>query len=327
MVERGLLSVEQLHEALRHQLIVGGHLGTSLVELGYTDEDQLGRVLAEVHDVPYAPAAMFDDIPREILESVPVDVIRQRRVVPIGVEGRALHLAAVHPRRLGTVSTATRKKVVPYVAPEVRIVEAMEQYYGIAREPRYVRLSTWFRGHRYARVVPRMDAESSPRLCGELRRLSDSMSRVCSHGELGEVVLDYVGRRARRSILFSVLGEIARVANWRGMPFDPDGAGGVEVAVTPDSVFGLVLDESYYRGPIPAEQDCRDFFDTLGVAAPGECLILPLYGDDGLFGVLYADGGETGQVEGDTETYLRLLERIGLAQKMLAYRLRLSAAC
>jgi hypothetical protein len=60
--------------------------------------------------------------------------------VPIKLDGEQLHLAVVVPRNLGTLSSSTGFKIVPWVAPELRIFEALEIHYGISRRPRYVRL-------------------------------------------------------------------------------------------------------------------------------------------------------------------------------------------
>src|SRR5947207_8257895 len=45
-VTKGLINPKQLEEALRGQLIFGGHLGTCLIEMGFIDEHTLGRALA-----------------------------------------------------------------------------------------------------------------------------------------------------------------------------------------------------------------------------------------------------------------------------------------
>ncbi len=48
LVQKGFITEAQLQEALKAQLIYGGHLGTCLIEFGFVKESQLGRVLAEI---------------------------------------------------------------------------------------------------------------------------------------------------------------------------------------------------------------------------------------------------------------------------------------
>ena len=47
LMEQGLLTEQQLEMALTSQLLCGGHLGTSLIELGFLDEGTLGMILSK----------------------------------------------------------------------------------------------------------------------------------------------------------------------------------------------------------------------------------------------------------------------------------------
>jgi len=140
LVARGLLDAEQLAEALQVQLISGGRLGTSLLDLGYVDEETLGRALADAHRVEYATREMLRDIPDEVIQEFPGSLAEKHLAVPIKLDGEQLHLAVVVPRNLGTLSSKTGFRIVPWVAPELRIFEALEIHYGVSRRPRYLRL-------------------------------------------------------------------------------------------------------------------------------------------------------------------------------------------
>jgi hypothetical protein len=52
-VEKGLLSEEQLEQALREQAATGGRLGDKLVDLGYVTRHALARLLAEQTGVEF----------------------------------------------------------------------------------------------------------------------------------------------------------------------------------------------------------------------------------------------------------------------------------
>lgn len=140
LVAKGLLEEGQLAEALQLQLISGGHLGTSLIDLGYVDEERLGETLAELLRVRYASREMLRDLPPSAVELLPQSLAEKYQAVPLRLEERTLHLAVVNPKDLSALSSMTGYKIVPWVAPEVRMFEALETYYGIARRPRYVRL-------------------------------------------------------------------------------------------------------------------------------------------------------------------------------------------
>jgi len=140
LVGQGIITQPQLEEALQVQLISGGHLGTSLIDLGYVDEQALGEALAQTHRLPYVTAEALQNIPREAIRALSGSLAEKHQAVPIGLEETKLHLAVAAPSTLGTLSSSTGLRIAPSVAHEVRIVEALERYYGIARRPRFVRL-------------------------------------------------------------------------------------------------------------------------------------------------------------------------------------------
>jgi hypothetical protein len=143
LIETGLLTESQLEKALKAQLILGGHLGTNLIELGFVDEETLGKVLSKTCGVPYAPPKLFASIPDATIKAVPEKVAEEYQVVPIMLTEQAVHLALVNPRDLRVLdelSFAIGRRIIPWIAPEVRIFQALERYYAVGRRPRYITL-------------------------------------------------------------------------------------------------------------------------------------------------------------------------------------------
>ena len=141
LVSEGVVTPKQLEQALRTQLIFGGHLGTSFLELGFVREERLGEALASLHGVPYAGRDQLDDVPEAILGQIPRKLAERYRVVPYRQERRTLWIAAIHPRDLQAIDEiafVTGFKVAVAVAPEIRILEALERYYGIPRPTRLI---------------------------------------------------------------------------------------------------------------------------------------------------------------------------------------------
>jgi hypothetical protein len=331
LIDRGLLDRPRLHDALKAQLIRGGTLGTSLIELGLVDEAALGRTLSEIFGLPHAPAEMFAEIPLAVLEAVPVEIVRKHRVLPIGIEGRSLHLAVVDPRDLSGLSTVTGCRIVPYVAPELRVLIAMERYYGIARRLRYVQVSetappgrTRPRGPlvREEQAAPAVDRRRAARSADVLADLSSRLARVESHGELGEIILDFVEESTSRCILFDVSGERAVVANWKGVEL---AAGTRTLPLDPESLFSVIAENQYYRGSVPPDLDGGSFFGELGMDVPREILVLPIYGDERLEAVVYGDGGGKGRIQEPSAPFDVLLERVGMAMRVLSLKTALCA--
>jgi len=140
LLERGFIDRSQLDNALRTQLFFGGHVGTSMIELGYVDEDTLGETLGETLGVGYARSARFRDIPTPVIDTLSQKMAEKYQAVPIEIEDNSLHVAVINPAKLTSLSVVTGFRIVPWVAIESRIYEAMERYYGIPQRPRFIKI-------------------------------------------------------------------------------------------------------------------------------------------------------------------------------------------
>jgi hypothetical protein len=133
LVARGWITVQQLTRALKTQNVGGGRLGTCLVEMDALGEDLLLKGLSEQLGVPAATADDLYGVPEEVRGLIPEKLARRCRAVPFRVEGGRLDLALMDPRNLSAqdeIAFASGKRVKVFVAAEVRILEALERYYG-----------------------------------------------------------------------------------------------------------------------------------------------------------------------------------------------------
>lgn len=131
--KRGWASAQAVQSALASQAAGGGRLGTNLLDSNVLTEDQLTRALAEVHRLPGAGAEDLRGVPDEVIALLPAKVARRVGAVPFKAFGTQVHVALADPDNLAAqdeVVFAVGKRVVFYVAPEVRVAEALERYYG-----------------------------------------------------------------------------------------------------------------------------------------------------------------------------------------------------
>ena len=145
LVERGLITEKVLSEALQRQVIFGGRLGTNLMEMGALREDAVLKMLADQHRVPYPENRHFENIPRDVLDSIPKYLLEKHLIIPISAEKNRVTLAMTDPTRLDVideVSFRTNKVIDPVVATELRITQALERYLGIRRKARFISTGT-----------------------------------------------------------------------------------------------------------------------------------------------------------------------------------------
>ncbi len=122
----------------------GGHLGTTLLEMGFLDEDSLGGTLSRIFGVPYADFEMLSKVPYSIVRSLPAKLAEKHKVVPLRLDGRLLRLAMIDPKNLlalDEISFVTGLHIEPWVAPEINVLQALEFYYNVRRSERYVTLA------------------------------------------------------------------------------------------------------------------------------------------------------------------------------------------
>jgi len=140
LVRDGRATEEQIQEALAHQAQVGGRLGTVMVELGLIDLDALTVYLGLELGIPIATGAMLERAKRSAVRLLTPDQAFRFKCVPLIVQDRQLIAAVEDPHDFDTLDTLaylTGYRILPRIAPEIRIYYYVERYYGIARPARF----------------------------------------------------------------------------------------------------------------------------------------------------------------------------------------------
>ena len=141
LIRKNLLTQAQLEEALQAQVIFGGKLGTVLIEMGLITEDTLAEILAQLISIPCAKPGQLQNIPEDVIKIISAELAEKHKVMPVSVSGKKLTLAMAEPHKLQAIdeiSFRTGYIIRPILALEVRLVFALENYYGIRRTMRYI---------------------------------------------------------------------------------------------------------------------------------------------------------------------------------------------
>jgi len=144
LVRAGAVSEESVHRALAVQGFTGGRIGTLLLEKGSVSEDDIGNALAEQHGCTYVPWSALGAVPGPVIAALPAKFAIRHSAVPVEVGEGFVRVVLRDPsnlRILDELFFVTGKKIVPAVAPEVRIYQALEKWYGERRTPRFAILA------------------------------------------------------------------------------------------------------------------------------------------------------------------------------------------
>ena len=144
LVRAGALTEESVNRALAIQGFAGGRIGTLLIERGSVTEDDVGKALAEQHGCEYVPWKLLGSVPATVTAALPAKFAVRHSAVPVELQESFLRIVLRDPanlRILDELFFVTGKKIVPATAPEVRIYQALEKYYGERRTPRFAILA------------------------------------------------------------------------------------------------------------------------------------------------------------------------------------------
>ncbi|OGR23748.1 MAG: hypothetical protein A2X83_03380, partial [Desulfuromonadales bacterium GWD2_54_10] len=148
LINEGLLTQEQLEEALKCQVIFGIKLGSSLIEMGFIDEGKLVKLLSKKLGVPAATRKELMEVTYTVYSLLPSSLAEKHRVIPFKLENKRLSIAMSDPTdftAIDELAFVTGYIIQPFIAPDIRIAFALEKYYQIQRDMRYLRVSGGFK--------------------------------------------------------------------------------------------------------------------------------------------------------------------------------------
>jgi type IV pilus assembly protein PilB len=136
LLREGLITRENLDQALQQQKETGTRLGFALVTSGVLAEADLTRVLSMQYRVPAVDLSEVEVDPK-ILKLVPADFASKHLILPLRRVGRTLTVAMANPTDLSVIDDlkfVTRFDVDAVVAGEFTLRKAIDKYYEIAND-------------------------------------------------------------------------------------------------------------------------------------------------------------------------------------------------
>jgi type IV pilus assembly protein PilB len=133
LIDRGLITAEQMQLAAAEQRRVGRTLGRVLVELGMVTESQLVAAIAQQIGLPFVDLTEFP-VDSAAVASISAQVSRRHAALPIGFEGGRLLVAMVDPSNVVAVDdirSLTGRDVKPVVATRADLTAAIDRYHRV----------------------------------------------------------------------------------------------------------------------------------------------------------------------------------------------------
>lgn len=131
LVKQGLLTEEQLRDAVREKKDTGQRLISILNGRNYVSE---GKLLAQLSNLYRMEVVDLDYVipDRKVLDKIPAEKAYHYEVLPIDVKGRYMTVAMVDPTDISAIEDLrfiTGKEISPVLASESSIRDALDRYY------------------------------------------------------------------------------------------------------------------------------------------------------------------------------------------------------
>lgn len=133
LLEARVITEAQLQAALRHQASFGGRLGSHLLKMGCLADGALAHFLGMQLNLPAVDKVSLRAASRDVLRSIPAELARKHRAVPVAFSKGALKIAMVDPRdqqALQEIAGRSGHKLLPMVAAEALIDAVLEEHFG-----------------------------------------------------------------------------------------------------------------------------------------------------------------------------------------------------
>jgi len=131
LISEGLITREQLSQALAEQRQSKHRLGYVLVKLGLVQEIEITKLLARQSRMPAVDLSRFEVDPR-LLKLIPSDMATKYVILPLKREGRTLTIAMADPADhalLEDLKFITRYDLFPVIAGEFTLRNLIEKHY------------------------------------------------------------------------------------------------------------------------------------------------------------------------------------------------------
>ncbi len=136
LVSEGMITPQQLEEAIKLQAEEGGRLGDVLIKLGYVNEEQIVIALSKQLHIPYvnlSSGKLKPDPEQGLEELIPYDFAVRNLVLPLSRNLNSLTVAIFDPLDLiliDNLKKLTGCDINPVLATKSDILKAIEEFYG-----------------------------------------------------------------------------------------------------------------------------------------------------------------------------------------------------
>ena len=133
LLDRDLITQDQLEYVLQIQEKRGGYFGKILVDLGYVNEHDIVTGLSIQCHVPYIAIDQYD-IDQSTLQLIPSAIAHKYNVIPLDQVNKILSIVMADPLDMevkNELQSITNCRLVPFIATQEEIEKAIHRCYDV----------------------------------------------------------------------------------------------------------------------------------------------------------------------------------------------------
>jgi len=315
LVEEGIITEAQLQSALQRQLIMGGKIGTNLVELKYISEKQLDDVLSKIYRIPYASPDLFLNIPLNVISSIPKEIAVRYKIVPIKKEQKNLTIAIQNPndiriidelRFIRYIEIKRPKKDEFVVEDNLTLAEhTLTPLHDIDKEVNPADSSEWLSGDSDEEPAYLADYQKPKEHPVADEQVGEAASKPITFQDMVKklinidtrdnaikVILDYISQHVENVIFLVTSGSEAKAWNAKCKGIEYGSISDLKISFGGPSAFLTVKNsEQPYYGEITSFPFDGDFLSKIGRKRPLTVYLVPIMVKTKMVSILYIDNG------------------------------------
>jgi hypothetical protein len=308
LIQKGVLTRDRAGEALERQVLQGGAIDTSLLELELVSERDLVEAMALAYTLEAAAPDRASLAPDpKALRVFPEQWAKKHQLAPLAFdeENRSLAILTPAPADLNLISRLGELleiDIEPLLAPEFRVAQRLEFLYETEANERLSALIEKLGATTFEAIPRRVGPPPLPKKepvpqppPAELAPLpfGDAINalREAKHrDEIAETTLRHAANDLELAALFIVHAD--HVEGWMGLGPGSEKVPKLPIPLKADSAFRVVLDtQAHYLGPLPSDPLHVEFLERLGRPEPRTVLIVPIRIKSRTVALLYGENG------------------------------------
>lgn len=131
LIDFGIITKDQLSQALKKQKETGKLIGETLVEMGFAKEEDIAGVVAVQYEIPYLPVKQHD-FDNELAKIIPREMALKYHCFPVDKVEKLLTIAMENPldeKAVEELERLSQHKILCYVSTPSEVMVAIEEHY------------------------------------------------------------------------------------------------------------------------------------------------------------------------------------------------------